>query len=248
MSQYRRFASLFYLATLFAFFAASNSQAALVLQYFERGYAPNVQPLVVTNSGGTTTFLNNQAGPPTTPAIAVSLNLPTMNITNVNAYMNFSNFASVGGTFSVASLDVQSFEGKISFTSNADGTGTNFLTVTFNQAVFTAVDGGSTANVQASSTYRTAAAAPAPGHAFVSFTSDVMSFLSGNEDISLSINNISPAAAIDGNTIAGFVANSSGTFSAQVPAPTSEPSTFISAAIAAGAFLGVRRLNRRRSP
>lgn len=228
MNVTRRFALLAFAATVVVLGSARSSQATTVLQYTTSN--PALTPLVVTDNGTSTTFTNNNS-----TGTAIKVNITLLNNVQVTGYMNFTGFTSNSPAVSFGGADLQQFQGTISFTSNANGTGINYLTATFTQGLYTSVNGSNAATVQASSNLRTQ----------VSFTSSYYIFpgqATATDAISLGITDINPSSSIHGTTIAGYVANSSGNFSTTPPilinTGTPEPSTILGAGVACVAALG----------
>ena len=101
---------------------------------------------------------------------------------------------------------VQDFSGTFSITS-LDGGGTNYLSGSFNDAVFGA---GSALGLTSS------------GAALPTFSSAVISTLDDPRGISLSFSNVTPPAYIASEqTLGAFTSNVSGNFSASIPEPSS---------------------------
>jgi PEP-CTERM motif len=131
-----------------------------------------------------------------------------------------------------ANLIQQAYSGTFSITSGQNGTGTNYLSGSFNDVV----SGGGNALTLSASTV-------SPGES-VSFTSGVIppAFLGGTEALSLAFSNVTPAAHIIGSTLAPFSSSVAGNFSARVVL-AAEPATL---ALFGVALFGLSLAYRRR--
>jgi hypothetical protein len=135
---------------------------------------------------------------------------------------------SVSNATTVASGQIiQDFSGSFSITSMPDGGGTNYLSGTFDNAVF----GSGTGLVMTGS-----------GPLGVpTLTSDVIAALAQTRAMSLSFTNVTSAASITADeTLSAFSSNVSGSFSG-----TPEPASVVLLAIGASGLLAVRRRFKR---
>jgi hypothetical protein len=181
----------------------------------------------------TVTGTNNNAGTTTITSSGTSVSVSGIDAaisTPFNAFLNLSATNISTAVLSAGSV-TQHFQGSFSITSNANGTGTNYLSGTFTDSVFGA-NGG---------TGLTLTAAQPPGS--VTFTSGVIPDLLLPRAISLSFTNVTPAVGITNNSLSSFSSSVSGNFSATAAVP--EPAT-IAAALSALPILGLYWARRRR--
>jgi len=255
----RRNAFLSLAAIVLAFGNTCSSNAAAILNYTILGTTPvhgltnsNTTPWVSTaNSPGTGSTSFTTSGDGSGGAIAVSISMPGIIISNTYAnplagYMLFNNFVSHGAAGYSYGAYQQYFSGSIMFNSKADGTGINYLTATFTDSLFGGQ--GTTANVSGGT--------PTVGTPTrsLTYTSDIIQHIATATlpGFSLTLNNINPPLSSVGAgstlTVGSFVANGTGQFDASVdPAnnSTPEPSTLAGAGLAVAVAIGFFR--RRRS-
>jgi hypothetical protein len=119
--------------------------------------------------------------------------------------------ASSGAAATAGGFTTQTYTGSFSITSAIGGGGTNFLSGTFNDAVFGA---GSSLTLSVSN--------GSPGET-ADFTSSVIPLkdLGNPRGIALSFSDVHPSVGIDGTTLAAFTSSVAGDFSANVPEPAS---------------------------
>jgi hypothetical protein len=202
------------LASIAAFTPMGSVKAGTVLQ-FSQTTATDV--VTATESGGTTSLSSagNIDGNSTSIPVTMS-NYGGAPFPPQVVYETFFGVHSVGAASVSSGTISQDFAGTIVFSSGFDGTGTNFLTATFSDAVFSG--SGNSASLNAT----------APD---LSLSAGTGIAIGSNTGMSLSFSGISPTPlAISGGSIAPFAAQNAGTFSATgVP----EPSSLCLAAIAA---------------
>jgi hypothetical protein len=179
---------------------ATSAKAGTVLQF---GQANPADSVTATDSAGVT---------------SLSANLAVL-VTNFNgvpfpfgiAMFETLSAVSTGGATSSGDTITQNFSGIVTFSSLPEGAGTDFLTATFANAVFSGSGNSASLNVTAPN---------------VTFTSSQATF-GPDTGISLGFSNVD-ALSITNGSIASFAAQNSGTFSAAVP----EPSAFCLASLA----------------
>jgi PEP-CTERM motif-containing protein len=199
--------------------AASTANAAVILTFGQTGGADTITGTV--NGTATATTITGT-------------NVP-VNITEilggvpVSAFLDLS-ATSVGAATTAAGFTTQAFDGTFSITSATGGGGTNFLSGSFDDAVF---GSGSSLTLSASN--------GSPGES-VTFTSMAIPAkdLGDPRAVSLSFSDVHPAVGIDGTTLAAFTSSVSGDFSANVPEPAS-------LALLGVGVLGIGFVGRRRS-
>jgi hypothetical protein len=217
----RRFFGLICAATAaLAVFSESNRAEADQILAF--GQTSGVNTIVGANNGADTTTTI------TATNVAVSITQiaggsPVLAILNLTA-------SNVGAASMVGGFVTQDFSGNFQITSGAGGTGTNYLSGVFTDAVFGANTG-----------LTLTASAPASGQSLV-LTSSVIGTLLDPEAISFSFANVTPSVNITGTTLGAFTSSISGTASATV---TPEPGT-IAMALTALPLLGLGAYARRR--
>jgi hypothetical protein len=178
--------------------SAQEASAATILVFGQAGTADTITG---TRSGGTTTIsaVNAQVQVTTIdPSAGISGAFP--------AFFNFSATNSGPGQVAGGSFVVEPFTGSFSVTSGAGGTGTNYLSGNFTDAIF-----GSGPSLTLSS--------GTPGKT-VNFTSSVISSAALGLDraISLGFTNVGPPVSLCGTapnrTLCSFRSNISGNYSA----------------------------------
>lgn len=190
-------------------------------------------------TGNTTTFTANGTGTATTisdtnAVVSISA-IAGASVVPFNADFNLSAH-STSPVSTVLGIS-QHFSGTFSFTSGINGTGTNYLSGSFNDVLLG--NGGGTFLVLGAST---------PPSTDVVFTSDVISapLLGEPRSLALAFTAVSPTVSVDNQTLNSATASVSGNFSATaVP----EPSSFVTALVGIGAISlnAIRRRRRRRA-
>jgi hypothetical protein len=189
----------------------SSTEAGTVLQFAQVNASDDV---TATQSGGVTTLstANNVDGALVSIPVVVS-NFNGAPFPPAPVFETFVGVTSTGTATSAGGTISQLFSGVIMFTSGTGGTGTDFLTATFTNAVFSGSANAASLNVSAPN---------------LTFASDLATF-GAVTGMSLSFSGITPALGITGNSVASFTAQNSGTFSAtNVP----EPGTLCLASVA----------------
>ncbi len=146
--------------------------------------------------------------------------------TNLYAYETFVGVTSVGaaGTDPFSGAVEQKFSGTIEFTSLVNGGGNNYLTAAFSALTLSPILGGPPGGAAA---YLNAAQPPDS----LTMTSQYAGLLPAT-GMSVGFSNVSPALSIAGDgSLAGFIAQNAGTFSATID-PVPEPSTLFMASVA----------------
>jgi hypothetical protein len=211
---------------------AQNAQAEVILTFGQDG-GGNTISATVDDAAGTTTITADQVAI-TVTQIAAGITVP------FDAFLTLT-ATSTGDAMIVDVLGsdfvVQSFSGTFTITENADGTGTNYLSGDFTDAVF-GPDGGAALTLSAAMPPET-----------VNFTSDVMTDLGDPKGLSLSFANVTPAVHIvtttGGDTLGEFTSSISGTFSAEVtiiPEPATMALLLTGLPLAAGAIYRRRKM------
>jgi hypothetical protein len=178
-------------------FAATPAYAEVILTFGQIG---DVNTITATaNGAGTATTLS---------ATDVSVNV-TQILGGVPGTADFSiNITSTDAVTPLGTGGFQHYAGSFGIFSGPGGTGTDFLSGTFNDLVLGV---GGSAVLSASAPPDT-----------ISFSSDVIPALDLPRAISLSFANVSPAINIDNETLGSFTSSVSGDFSAAaVPEPAS---------------------------
>src|SRR5580692_10484044 len=221
MSQLKQFASAVVLAAA-ALFAAMPADATTILTF---GQTLGGTPITATNSGGVSTTISGTNVGITVTQIDAAL------ITPFAAFLNLS-ATSVGIATTASGFVTQAFSGTFTITSGLGGTGTNYLSGTFTDAVF-----GKGASLVLS-------AAQPPN--LVTYTSSVIPAgdLGLDRGLALSFANVTPPVHITGTSLGSFHSSISGTFSANVPRQVPEPGSL---ALVGLAMLGLVGLLRRKS-
>lgn len=194
--------------TAMAFFAfAPRAQAATILVFGQNG---TTNTITATAAGGSTTITGTGISVTIT---AIDAAIPTP----LSAFLNFSVTNTSDAIVTGAGDISQDFGGSFTITSNANGTGINYLSGTFTDTASGAPGGNSL----------TLNAAQPPDT--VDFTSDVISTLGDPTSLTFGFTNLTPPLAITGAgtnaTIASFTASVAGNMSATgvVPAPAALP-------------------------
>ena len=177
---------------------ASNTQAAVILTF---GQTSDVSTITAANdAAGTTTTI-------TGTAVAVTISQFAGAGAPIDAFLNLS-LASQAAAGRYDGQIQQAFEGTASFTSQANGGGTNYLSAVFTDTVFGTGSGSSL----------TLSASEPPGT--VTFTSGVLpsTILADPRALSFGFADVTQPAAIVGSTLQGFTSSVSGTVSAAATA------------------------------
>jgi hypothetical protein len=215
----------FALACVTLLLMTSSTKASTVLQFAQVLATDSV---IATESGGVTTLST------TGNADGAGLSIPVV-VSNFNGvpeppgfilFETFVGVASTGTATSSGGTISQNFSGTIEFTTGPGGTGIDFLTAKFTNAVFSG--SGNSASLNAT----------APN---VTFTSSVASF-GPDTGMSVAFSGITPPLGIAGGSVASFTAQNSGTFSAVVPEPSSLCLASFAAVIGTLAAYGKKRM------
>jgi hypothetical protein len=193
------------LACATLFLVTSSTRAGTVLQFAQA----NANDIVTASESGSVTTLST-ASPLNADGGGFSIPVVVTNFLGIPVppgTILFETFVGVhstdlatssGGTIS------QLFAGTIEFTGGINGTGGNFLTATFTNAVFSGSANTTGLNVSAPN---------------LTLTSDFAT-LPPITGMSISFSGIAPPLSITGGSVAGFTAQNAGTFSATVPEPS----------------------------
>jgi len=226
------------LASLASLAMATSSSAVTILQFAQIN--PN-DVVTATASGSTTTLSTNSAGAAGSIPVRITNIGGTLLGTPIDAFETFTNVTSTGTATTDAGRVQQLYSGTIAITSGAGGTGGNFLTATFQNAVLSGLAGGGSASLVGSR--------PPQSVTFTSNFAAIIPLIAGNppENFAISFSNVSPAFTA-GTTISGFTAQNSGTFATGTDvAPIPEPSGIVMAGMAMIAGLGGLGWRRRQS-
>ena len=184
--------------------AAPKADAVQVLAFSNNGTANQVTGTAI--AGNTATHIVSTDVP-----ITITVLENVGNGLSLGAFFDLD-ITSTGAASMVGPNVVQSFSGTLSINSLANGLGTNYLTVSFDNVVF----GGGGSLVLTSS--------QPPGN--VSFSSDVITSLGVTRSASLTFNGVNPGVAIIGTTLRSFTSQVTGDFNAE-PTAVPEPSTMV---------------------
>jgi hypothetical protein len=226
------------LATLASLAMATSSSAVTILQFGQTN--PNGFITAVA-SGGTTTLTTNSLVAPGSEPIKITNIGGTLLATPLDAFETFQNVVSTGTATTAAGQIEQLYSGTIAITSGANGTGGNFLTATFQNAILSGLAGGGSASLVGSR--------PPQNVLFTSNFAAIVALIAGNppENFSLSFSNLTPPLGITGSTISSFLAQNTGTFATGTTAVVPEPSGIVMAGMAMVAGLGGLGWRRRQS-
>nr|WP_294552110.1 PEP-CTERM sorting domain-containing protein [uncultured Rhodopila sp.] len=200
---------------------AGGAHATAILTF---GQVGNGSPITGTQTGSVTTIVASNV-PVNVTQIYAPVVLPPV------AYLNLS-LTSTSGALSIADNYEEHFQGSFSITYETGGTVTNLLSGSLTDSAF----GLGTAFVISATT---------PPAANVTYTSDVIpeADLGLDRGAALSFASVDPLLSIVDGTFASFASSVSGTFSADPPLTTPEPSSL--ALLGAGLFgVGMLRLRR----
>lgn len=206
-----------------ALLAAAPASATVILTM---GQSAHVSTITGTNDNlGTTTISGTDV------AITITQLDSACCVEPLSAFFTLT-ATSIAPAFLVGPNVAQEYSGSFTITSGAGGTGTNYLSGSFSDAIF----GTGAALTLSAST---------PPAANVSFTSDVISALGLDRGVSLSFADVTPGASIHLGSLASFTSSVSGTFSANVGHENPEPATLGLLGIAlAGLGFAQRRKQR----
>jgi hypothetical protein len=226
------------LASLASLAMATSSGAVTILQFGQ------VNPngfITAVASGATTRLTTNSLVAPGSEPIKITNIGGTLLATPIDAFETFIDVVSTGTATNAAGTTTQLFSGTIAITSGAGGTGGNFLTTTFQNAVLGGLTGGGSASLVGSR--------PPQNVLFTSNFAAIVPLIAGNppENFSLSFSNLTPPLGITGSTISSFVAQNTGTFATTELTPVPEPSGIAMAGMAMVAGLGCLGWRRRQS-
>jgi len=207
----------------------ATARADTILVFGQNGTASTI---AASNNGAGTTTIFGANIPVTITAISAPTATPISAFLTVNATNIAAATSSGGGNVQ------QSFAGNFTITSGVGGTGTNYLSGNFSDALF---GSGSGLTLTASNT--------PPSTDTVNFNSGVITTLNPGRAISLSFTNVIPAVTIVNGSISSFTASVAGNMSANIgqvtPPPVPEPATLAGGLIGLGC-IGLARLRRRR--
>jgi hypothetical protein len=195
----------------------------------------NTGSITATATGGVTTLMTTGGA----QKVEITLLNGVAESPGIDAFLTLS-ATSVGQAQHSLGQDVQQFNGSFTITQNANGTGTNYLSGTFTNLSFDSILSGNNNGTSAT----LAATDPT---ATISLTSSVISTLSPPSAAGFTFTNVSPSLHIVNqgtlinpkNTIAGFTASGSGTFSASPNVQSApEPSSLAIAGIGGLGLIG----------
>jgi hypothetical protein len=202
--------SIWGLATLGWLSMAVSSHAATILQF---GQA-NPSDFVTATAVGNTTTLTTSSGvaPNSIPILITNIAGAPLG-SPLAAFETFVNLSSVGTATSTAGTIEQLYSGTIAITTGANGTGGNFLTASFTNAVLTGLAGGNSASLLDSR--------PPNNVTFTSNFAAIVPLIAGNppENFSIALTDVNPGLAMSGSTIASFTAQNAGGFATSIPEP-----------------------------
>jgi len=216
----------FALACVTSLLMTSSTKATTVLQFAQVLATDSV---IATASGGVTTLSttgNADGGGLSIPVVVSNFN----GVPEPPGFILFETFVGVHSTNTATSSGgtiTQTFSGTIEYTGLPGGLGSNFLTATFTNAVFSGSGNAATLS------------ATAPN---VTFTSNQAAF-GPDTGMALGFSGVTPPLSISGGSVASFTAQNSGTFSATiVPEPSGLCLASFAAVIGTLAAYGKKRM------
>ncbi len=198
----KQFASVLIIAAA-AVLAPAPASATTILTFGQAG------------SSDTIAGINNGAGSTTIGGSNVPIDITQIDAllgTPIAAYLTLIATSTGPASSPLPGFVTQPFSGSFTITSGMGGTGTNYLSATFIDAIF---GGGSSLTLSVANPPDTA-----------SFTSDVITDLGLPTGISFSFADVNPGAGIHNGSLSSFTSSVSGTFSGsrtlrQAPEPGS---------------------------
>jgi hypothetical protein len=221
-----RFRSLVAAIGLATIIGSGAAQAVPILTFGDTGTSP--APFVL-NRTGSTSSISVVGDDIQVTQIDAGLGTP------FTAFLNLS-AASTGAAVVSGTNVVQNFSGSYSITSNANGTGTNFLSGTFIDSVSGKVGG-----------FGLTLSASTPPSGAVTMTSGVISpaDLAFNRALSLAVTDLLVSVQVINGTLASNAGIIAGNFSSQQNVPVVEPASIFMLLTGTAALLGYRAKRRR---
>lgn len=194
--------------------------------------------LVFGQNGATSTITgtNDNLGTTTISGLNVAVTLTALEngALGTQAFLTLNASSTNAAVLGANNNINQAFKGTFAITSGLGGTGTNYLSGSFNDAVF---GSGSGLVLQASS-------GTPPD--VVNYSSSVITSLGSPRDISLSFTNVTPPVTIVNGSLSSFSASVAGNFSAAPTTPVPAPAGVV-LALAALPGLGLGAWFRRKA-
>ena len=204
------------------FFRGAVGAAAALIAF---AAAPAAHAVNIITWGGLSTdkvtAINNGAGSTTIFGANVPISIDSLNgaPVNISAYLNLSTTSTDAATLSGPSI-LQHYSGVFFITAGSGGngltggTGTNYLSATFSDAVF---GSGSALTLSSSEPSETVSFTSGPGG---------VTDLDSPRAFAIGLTNVTPSLSIDNGSINSFTASQSGTVSAEVGVLVPEPASF----------------------